>query len=732
MPSPRTLDNGEDYLDSNPRDQSLRALEGRSDEQTSAVTPSDSAPADLDDSGDVFLRIARQEPGPSDDESRRYGDSRSDSSRPTRTARRPMSAAVNTYEPASPPRLTRRMSEHEGARSRDPSVDVGNERLGRQSSVMQRGLSRERTGEDARARSIAPGLRSSPMTPRMLTFQDSVNLSADSVSPQSRRRQHSVDTSYAAGTRVSALKQSGSVVGQARNYNSSPLASKTAPDPQAEASNAIEGTSSTGSTGGPSTVWDELEDLKSRLHRLELTGKLPQTSGAAISRATEERPPTANTNATTMSASPKRNNVAQTQTSDAVSTTSSSHQIRQESHPVLHNALAKSRSLLTPEVYSALEAAAKDALSLANLMGTSGQPGPISSAASGVGAGLAVTDRQLRRKADSICRSITELCIALSDVTPETKADPVPISASPNKSPMASPTVTRFTGLASHSRKPSTLADRAAVLSATSPRASSRLEDKRTSVLMNSALPSPRHSNPPVTLSAIEASAAGRKSSLLFSRTRRAQTEEPEDPRHSSLLRTHRAGTEEMEDGGERRSSMLVRGRRGGTEEPEEAGMRRPSLLARSRRKTMEADEDLPQLRTPSRAITEVAGVRSPREYHTNQQTASREEGLALASSPLPKRQLTTSSIASRIVQPTPPSTMVSRRFLERSTERERAAAARDVQFDFEREEMPPRRMSLAQPSSLTRAPSLTRRTTRESMIALPTSATGTRTNGFR
>jgi len=251
-------------------------------------------------------------------------------------------------------------------------------------------------------------------------------------------------------------------------------------------------------------------------------------------------------------------------------------------------------------------------------------------------------------------------------------------------------------------------------------------------VLMNSALPSPRHSNPPVTLSAIEASAAGRKSSLLFSRTRRAQTEEPEEPRHSSLMRTHRAGTEELEDPGERRSSMLVRGRRAGTEEPEEAGMRRPSQLARSRRKTMEADEDLPQLRTPSRAITEVAGLRSPREYHTHQQVASQDESLGLASSALPRRQLTTSSIASRIVQPTPPSTMVSRRFLERSTERERAAVAREVQFDFEREEMPTRRMSLAQPSSLARAPSLTRRTTRESMIALPTSATGTRTTGLR
>jgi len=73
-----------------------------------------------------------------------------------------------------------------------------------------------------------------------------------------------------------------------------------------ETPRAAEGTESTVSTTAPSTVWDELEDLKSRIHRLELTGKLPATSGAAMSHASNERPATATTTVTTMSSSPKR------------------------------------------------------------------------------------------------------------------------------------------------------------------------------------------------------------------------------------------------------------------------------------------------------------------------------------------------------------------------------------------------------------------------------------------
>ncbi|KAJ0292443.1 hypothetical protein CBS470a_002748 [Colletotrichum nupharicola] len=66
-------------------------------------------------------------------------------------------------------------------------------------------------------------------------------------------------------------------------------------DQVSTAANGVEGTelTTTASTTEPSTVWDELDDLKSRIHRLEMTGKLPKISGAVMSRTSDERPPTA-------------------------------------------------------------------------------------------------------------------------------------------------------------------------------------------------------------------------------------------------------------------------------------------------------------------------------------------------------------------------------------------------------------------------------------------------------
>ena len=49
--------------DSNHRDRTLRALEGRHDDDTVRWAPRDSAETD-DDSGDVFLKMAREEPQP--------------------------------------------------------------------------------------------------------------------------------------------------------------------------------------------------------------------------------------------------------------------------------------------------------------------------------------------------------------------------------------------------------------------------------------------------------------------------------------------------------------------------------------------------------------------------------------------------------------------------------------------------------------------------------------------
>lgn len=162
----------------------------------------------------------------------------------------------------------------------------------------------------------------------------------------------------------------------------------------------VEGTDSTLSTTAPSTVWDELDELKSRIRKLELTGKLPPSSAAAIASA--ERPHTATTTVTTMSSSPKQPKAfaSQEPTFEGVPKTV---------HPLLQEALRKARPALSAEVYQKLEATATDVLQLATLVGS----GPQSSNHSTIGI-QSSSERHLRRRADNACRGLTELAIALS------------------------------------------------------------------------------------------------------------------------------------------------------------------------------------------------------------------------------------------------------------------------------------------------------------------------------
>lgn len=163
----------------------------------------------------------------------------------------------------------------------------------------------------------------------------------------------------------------------------------------------IEGTESTMSTAAPSTVWDELDELKSRIKKLELTGKLPSSSAAAMSTA--ERPRTATTTITTMSSSPRQGkaNISPDESGiDGVPLTV---------HPLLHEALRKARPTLSADIYQKLETTASDALQLASVMGAGLQPGN-----SSVTGASSSAERQLRRRADSMCRGLTELTIALS------------------------------------------------------------------------------------------------------------------------------------------------------------------------------------------------------------------------------------------------------------------------------------------------------------------------------
>ncbi|KAI0166664.1 hypothetical protein GGR57DRAFT_33356 [Xylariaceae sp. FL1272] len=711
--SSRTSLDGDDYGDSGHRDRSLRALEGRRVDDYMQLTPPDSAGPrpDGEESIDPFMKIAREDSyqRPSDG-SKMYAEN-SALTRVARTARRPLSVAISSYRSPSPPRRTspprasRRLSEHETTRPRGLSHDQG-ERTG--PPVSYRGHSREPQSEDLKLRSNTG--RAPPITPRAVAYHE---LGSEPTSAHHRRRQPSVDVGSAVPSRMTSLKQASVNYSHPRAYSSSPLVPKST-DPQKydtpyNEPNQMEGTDSTTSTADASSMWDEFRELKSRMQKLELRQNIPPTSSAAMSRSSDERPTTANTNATTLSASPKRG------ASSVVQATEPSAPPK-ESHPLLHSALAKSKDVLPSEVYDALETATVDALALATLMGTAGQPGPISSGRSEIGSnggtsGGTVTDRQLRRKADSVCRSLTELCLALSENMGATKPQQAvaPLAFDEDMT-VTSPTVTQQpTNIAATtmatataiSRRSSIPVNRALELT-TSPRAASRFEEKRASTFAPSGLPSPRYSSN-IAAAPIDTTAAGRKTSLLLARTRRAGTEEPEDGR---------------------RTSTMFRTRRAGTEEPEDYSDRKPLVIRGRRSSAVDDGEDDSRFRTPSRAVTEVNGTRS-REYSSFLPAPPLpKEAEALATSALPRRRMASTTINTRVAQPSVITTTASsiatpnRRYFDRST------PTRETSYEEK-----PAEDRVQRHFSLARAGSQNRRTmNRQSMIAMPPSTT----SGYR
>ncbi|KAJ5130352.1 uncharacterized protein N7515_006391 [Penicillium bovifimosum] len=185
-----------------------------------------------------------------------------------------------------------------------------------------------------------------------------------------------------------------------------PSASEAIGRPRADTARSragADGTESTLSTTAPSTVWDELDDLKDRIKKLELTGRLPPSSSAAMYSPTNERPRTANTAITTLSSSPKNYRKASLSPADTE---------KSPVHPILQSALAKAKGVLSGDVYSSLEATITDALNLSTALGVNAAP---SGSVSVVNGGYSSPERHARRKADSVCRSLTELCLALTD-----------------------------------------------------------------------------------------------------------------------------------------------------------------------------------------------------------------------------------------------------------------------------------------------------------------------------
>lgn len=259
-----------------------------------------------------------------------------------------------------------------------------------------------------------------------------------------------------------------------------------------------EGTESTVSTTAPSTVWDELEDMKSRIRKLEITGKLPASSNAAMSNTFRERPPTATTTVTTTSLSPKRRHM--TSVSPEASTVKAPEVANV--HPLLHAALAKTKPVINANLYKALEATASDALTLAAMAGSASAQSVSPNAVSFAGTSNGI-DRRLRRKADNMCRSLTELCIALSEETQETEIAVSKIrpgskdenkAAQPNDSALQDLRSFRATSEDPHYRSSS--------------RVMSRLEARRTSLALGSS-PLSRRESPQEAHTPIQAVSPG-------------------------------------------------------------------------------------------------------------------------------------------------------------------------------------------------------------------------------
>ncbi|EXK42202.1 hypothetical protein FOXG_01837 [Fusarium oxysporum f. sp. lycopersici 4287] len=623
---PRFHDSGDEVEDTN-HDRTLRALEGRGNDdalRSAPLTSSRRGAFDNEDTGDVFLKIAREEASQRQTDEQPQEDTRSVVSRATRfTHRRPLSSVVPIHQPTSPPRVRRRLSDQQDtarSRSRGYEDDRATE-LSRMSTY--RTLPREKAasahpGEDTgRMRGSTSTMRPSPVTPRSIVFQEP----SSENSMYSRRR---------------------------------------------------------------SSVTDN---------------NLPSTSGAAVSRLSDDRPPTATTTATTMSSSPKRvENGHQNTNADAVSTTSSHHR---ESHSILQSALAKSKVLLDTEVYQALESAANDAMALASMMGTPGLPGPISSGASTIGSNATVTDRQLRRKAESVCRSLTELCLALGEDATQTRIPRQSIEIPPpaqNDAP-TTPTIGKtFSGFSQRRQSIGRNDQTAAKEHLTSPRTLSKFEERRLNILNGSSLPTSRVSNsiPSTPIEPI----SNRRSSLLVSRSRRAGTEEPDEGRKSSLLlRTRRAGTEEPDEG------------------------RRTSLFVRNRRNTVgEEGEEESRFRAPSRAPTELGStIRVVTQDQTPQQ--QQYSPSADTTSAIPRRRFVSSNLgASRLATPSVNTATPPRRYMERPAQQDHGNSA----VEKLAEERAQRYTSLGQTTMVNRTSSMIRRPKRDSIAsANPSAAAG-------
>ncbi|KAH6633496.1 hypothetical protein C7974DRAFT_392868 [Boeremia exigua] len=311
--------------------------------------------------------------------------------------------------------------------------------------------------------------------------------------------------------------------------------------PQSESRHEISShhdTESHGSTGPAASVWDELDELKTRIKKIELGGgKTPATSNAAVVQASAERPRTANTSATTVSSSPHQQRKANASPSESTIDAPSN-----KVHPLLRDALAKAKQHTNQSVYRTLETTATEAIALAEMAGSTGMLGSAASVYSGAGA----ADRQVRRKADNICRSLTELCIALCDTK-------LSVAGSAMRSSAAA--VARRPSVQVNGESPRAARDNedtgsvisfsgVSGVSGVSPsRALERIEARRTSMLAASTSNRPSSQDTNSTSDAIAASRVQRAGTSL-NRTRRQSDADMDDDEDDTLRAPSRAMTD--------------------------------------------------------------------------------------------------------------------------------------------------------------------------------------------
>jgi len=155
------------------------------------------------------------------------------------------------------------------------------------------------------------------------------------------------------------------------------------------------------SDAAPTQVYGELEELKTRIRHLELTRR---GSGLRTSQV-ESIPERPTTSGTITSGSRPR-----------IIPNSPMGEMRSPSYfgksqSLLQSALGKAEQRVSRDVFNALEAAAQDAMDLAAMSSSANT----STYSSSYTADSSMVDKRLRRTADNLCRSLTELCIALCE-----------------------------------------------------------------------------------------------------------------------------------------------------------------------------------------------------------------------------------------------------------------------------------------------------------------------------